>query len=202
MCGSDDEVALGFAARRFPLNTHICFLYDGTETRDGVLGPYLSSGIAQFQYIEFFADVDEIVDLDPRIRGLGLADPDKVVAITATRKYCPEGVFCPGPMLERLRDVYDTARGSGFAGGRVFAEMSWALRGFPGSDDLVEYEARINDLLVSAPMTVLCAYDARRFSGDLLADVVAVHPMTLSAGALIGNKHFLTVDEYMQSRRQ
>ena len=78
---------------------------------------------------------------------------------------------------------------------------TWQLRRPPGSGQLVEYEARISGRLASAPMTVICAYDTRRFPGDLLADVVAVHPMTLTAERMIMNKSPLTPEEYRQSVR-
>jgi hypothetical protein len=201
MSGSGTDVALGFAARRYPLRTHICFLFNGDLSRDAVLMPYVSSGIAQHQYIEFFADVDEDAELVPRVHSLNLGEGHtRLSTFTASRKYCPEGMFSSAEMLQRLRSIYDFSRNGGYAGGRIFAEMSWALRGFPGTEELVEYEASINDLLVTAPMTVVCAYDTSRFGGDVLADVAAAHPTILSAGSLISNGHCLTVEEYRQSR--
>jgi hypothetical protein len=202
MSAGGPDVALGFAARRYPLNTHICFLFNGEMSRDAVLMPYVSSGIAQHQYIEFFPDVDEDSELDPRVRRLNLGEEHTSLgAFPASRKYCPEGTFSSAGMLQRLQQIYDASRAGGYAGGRIFAEMTWALRGFPGTEELVEYEASINDLLVAAPMTVVCAYDTSRFGGDLLADVAAAHPTILSAGSLISNGHCLTVEEYRRSRR-
>jgi MEDS: MEthanogen/methylotroph, DcmR Sensory domain len=46
--------------------------------------------------------------------------------------------------------------------------MSWARKGIPGSDDLVEYEARLNIEFRAVPTTGLCQYDARIFDGETL----------------------------------
>lgn len=40
--------------------------------------------------------------------------------------------------------LLDEATAAGFAALRAAAEMTWALGGYPGSEQLVEYEARLN----------------------------------------------------------
>lgn len=55
--------------------------------------------------------------------------------------------------------------------------MSWAARGIPGAERIVEYEAGINRILTTTPMSVLCDYDLRRFDGATNFAVLGLHSM-------------------------
>ena len=68
--------------------------------------------------------------------------------------------------------------------------MTWALKGVPGSDKLIEYESGINNLIESHPMTVICQYDANQFDGATLMDVLRVHPYMIAQGRIVSNPYY------------
>ena len=41
--------------------------------------------------------------------------------------------------------------------------MTWSLRDAPGVDQLVGYEARLNEFMPRYPQIILCLYDLLRF---------------------------------------
>jgi hypothetical protein len=104
-------------------------------------------------------------------------------------------------MLDVLRGFHGTMLEDGHAGGRVSGEMSWALRGIPGSDRLMEYEALVNGVLATHPVTAICQYDARRFDGQLIFDVLKVHPMMIVNGQVVRNPYYMRPEEFLGSRR-
>ncbi|MCZ7400963.1 MAG: MEDS domain-containing protein [Candidatus Methanoperedens sp.] len=112
--------------------------------------------------------------------------------------YCPCGKFVPSEMLTRLSGCYDQAIIAGYPGARVSGEMSWALKGIPGSERLMEYEALINTLCDKHPVTPICQYDARRFDGATLLNVLKVHPMMIVQGKIVQNPYFIEPQEFLR----
>ena len=74
--------------------------------------------------------------------------------------------------------------------------MSWALRGIPGSEGLIEYEALINTISQTQPVTPICQYDARRFDGATLLNVLRVHPLMIVQGRIVHNPYYITPEEF------
>jgi hypothetical protein len=186
------QVSLGFTPDQYPEGTHICYLYDDDEERKRFMSAYVSSGLDGLETVTYIADVAPDL-LKPAIEALGAgssqAHRNHFVAASAVDTYCPDGHFVPDRMLERLRDMY-ALHPAGCAGARVTGEMTWALRGIPGSDRLIEYEGRINDLSQTYPTTVLCQYDMRKFDGATIFDLLAVHPIMVVHGQIMRNPFY------------
>ncbi len=51
-------------------------------------------------------------------------------------------------MLALVEEVLQGGKAQGFRLTRLVANMEWALEDFPGVNDLVEYETRLNYILV------------------------------------------------------
>jgi len=79
----------------------------------------------------------------------------------------------------------------------VTGEMSWSLKDYPGSRDLLEYEARINLLVRDVPTTAVCQYDARLFDGATLYGILSVHPMMIVHGRVVRNPYYLEPEVFL-----
>lgn len=203
------HVPLGRNKELFPEGTHCCLIFSDEEERQRAVGPYLAHGLAHGEVVHYFADVTSPEQVHAWLRELDvdIPPPEEVTSsrgqlelIEAQRCYCPAGVFVPDEMLGKLIRCYHEAVESGHAGARVTGEMTWALRGLPGSDRLVEYEARINLIVDEHPVTAVCQYDARRFDGATILDVLRVHPMMLVHGQVVRNPYYTRPDEFLRRR--
>jgi len=56
-----------------------------------------------------------------------------------------QGLFDPDGMIVLLRVETERALAEGYPALRVTGEMSWAPRGLPCSERLIEYEAKLNE---------------------------------------------------------
>jgi hypothetical protein len=194
------QVSLGFTPDLYPEGTHICYLYDNEEERKHFMSAYVSSGIDEREAVTYLADAAPDM-LERAIEELGIAAPlqerqDQLTVATAVETYCPGGRFVPETMLDCLRDMYAFHRATGCAGARATGEMTWALHDIPGSDRLIEYEGRINDLLETYPLTVICQYDTRRFDGATIFEVLSVHPIMIVHGQIMRNPFYIPPDQY------
>lgn len=202
MSDSERVISLGFTAESFPAGTHMCYIYNDDTERRGVVSKYVESGLAAREKVSYFVDLVSPEDLPAQLSTLAIDLPPDIdargLSITlALDTYCPDGTFLPERMLENLRSMYTSSIDEGYAGARVTGETTWTLRGVPGSARLIEYEALINTVVRTYPTTVICQYDARRFDGATLFDVLNVHPMMIIRGQVVRNPYYVAPDHFL-----
>ena len=64
--------------------------------------------------------------------------------------------------------------------------------------DLLRYEAELNHILEDHPLTTVCQYDARRFDGALIMDMLSVHPMMIVRGQLVKNPSYVSPEIFLE----
>ena len=202
MCETKRSIRLGAGEDLFGEGTHACLVYGDEEQREATIGRFLALGLAAGEQIGYTADEtppDEVrrwlADVDPL--AVQAAGDGAFELLDACDVYAPNGVFEPGAMLETLERRYRDAMAHGYTGARVSGEMTWALRGLPGSERLIEYEARINLIVDADPITVVCQYDARRFDGATILDVLRVHPTMIVRGQVLRNPYYVRPEEFL-----
>jgi hypothetical protein len=100
-------------------------------------------------------------------------------------------------MIALLEEAFDSDRQKGFGLTRLWANMEWALKDFPGVHDIFEYESRVNYVLPKNDTVTVCTYDVRRFSASLLIDVLRTHPYAIVGGILQKNSFYVPPDEFL-----
>ena len=61
----------------------------------------------------------------------------------------------------------------------------------------MDSEAWVNEALVTHPITAICQYDARRFDGATIFDVLMVHPMMIVHGHVTKNPYYMQPHEFL-----
>ena len=188
-------INLGFTEDAFPEGTHMCYIYADDEERAGIISKFIESGLPQGEAVGYFADLPCPEDVPAHLAGLGIHLPHAQSAgcfhcDLAERIYCPDGTFVPRRMWDRIMALYLDSVCAGHSGVRASGEMTWALKDLPGTDDLITYESGLNSLVLEWPATLVCQYDARRFSGATLYDVLQVHPYMIVQGQIVRNPNY------------
>lgn len=203
MCAQHLEIDLGFTDRKQPAGTHMCLIFQDEFERRKIIAKFLEKGLLEQEKVAYFADVmtkDEVVDW---LRGYDIDITEQMTAKNfeiqdALTAYCPQGKFVPEEMLDRLKAFYNESLENGYNQARVSGEMSWALKGIPGSDRLMEYEAWVNEVFKTHPITAICQYDANKFSGAVIMDVLKVHPMMIVKGQIVHNPYYMTLELFLK----
>jgi hypothetical protein len=76
--------------------------------------------------------------------------------------------------------------------------MDWVYRQPPGTERLMEYEARMNLLVPTFDCTFMCLYDLSKVSGDTLIDIMSTHPYVILRGQIRRNPFFIRPEEYLR----
>lgn len=200
------KMSLGFTHEAFPAGTHMCYIYNDDDECREALAKYIESGLLEGEEVHYFyhAVMGETPEAARRRIGVpSSAEGSRGVfkLARALDTYCPDGRFVPERMLNCLRDVYLSSIENGFTGTRVSGEMGWALEGLPGTERLIEYEARVNTVVAEYPCTALCQYDARRFDGATLFHVLSVHPAMVVQGQVVRNPYYIQPEKFLARLR-
>jgi hypothetical protein len=197
----DKKISLGFAEEKVPAGSHICYIFNDESERHKIMAKYLQSGFLAGEKLLYVFDTISKEELKATLEELGvdLSVPRQIDLKDVHTIYYPHGSFSSSDMLEAIKQYYLQALKDGYAGARGTGEMSWALRGYPGSERVIEYEARLTSLLRQYPYTAICQYDARLFDGATIFDVLMVHPLMIVRGQLVSNPYFIEPDEYLRT---
>ena len=205
-CADRRTISLGFTEERVLEGQHICYLFNDDFERRRVMAKYMESGLLAREKVLYLVDAmtpDEMLDC---VEELGVDARSKSAELTmmeATPAYCPNGVFNSDEMLDVVRDFYRQATDEeGYAGARGTGEMGWCLvEGRADKASLMAYEARLTLLLADYPYTACCQYDARRFDGNMIMDVLAIHPVMIVRGQLVQNPFYVEPERFLSEYR-
>jgi hypothetical protein len=67
-----------------------------------------------------------------------------------------------------------------------------------GLNELLEYEARLNQILPKFPDPVICVYDLAKFTAGPVMDILRTHPMVIIGGLMAENPFFVAPDLFLQ----
>lgn len=199
-----NNICIGFTPDSFPQGTHICYIYKDEDERKEVIAKFVESGLLGGELVGYFVDAISPEEMREHLASLGIslapgAKQEQLAIIDAAKTYCGDGCFEPAAMLEKVGELYRRSQTEGYSGARATGEMAWALRGIPGSEKLIEYESRLNLLVEHHPITLICQYDANRFDGATIYDVLNVHPMMIVRGQVVRNPYYVAPAEFLAS---
>ena len=102
-------------------------------------------------------------------------------------------------MYNMIEDVLKNVRSKSFSRVRTCGDMTWALREMPGTDELMEYESRVNALTREHDCTLMCVYDVNKFSGKAVMDVLATHPVVVMNDRIYENPYYVEPTEFLRT---
>ena len=201
------ERAVEFAGGRLGAHRHICAFFNGLDEEHRVLRSFITDGLDGGD--KGFHIVDPELR-DEHLRRLAEAgiDVERAMASGQLEVRAWQEAHLRGDRFEQdamLTLVDDVLRGNvaaGYPATRIVAHMEWALLDRPGVDDLVEYETRVNYVLLKYDDPVICTYDLSKFGAAVVFDVLRTHPMVIIGGVLQENPFFVPPDQFLLELRE
>jgi hypothetical protein len=198
-------ISLGFDAEPHPMGTHMCFIFNDEQERRWVTSKFIQSGLNGHEQVSYFVDTMTPENLKKWMVELGVTLPDELEGrqfnfAEAEKTYCPDGTFRVDRMIDTVGEAHHRNIREGYVGARLTGEMTWSKRGLPGSQNLAEYECRLNILLRAVPTTAVCQYDAQRFDGATLYDILSVHPMMIVHGQVVRNPDYIEPEVFLADK--
>jgi hypothetical protein len=199
---SSPTVSLGFTKERFPVGVHVCQIFSNDDERQDSLLSFLLSGLQAGERTSCFSDkaTEPIVSEFLGRHGVSFEQASESGAFTlasARSVYFQDNRFDPERMLGLLTKYHEDSVQQGYPAARVIGEMTPDVEHVPGGSRLLEYESKVSLLLREHPVTAVCQYDARSFSGSTIMDILKVHPLMVLRGSVVHNPFFIPPEEFL-----
>jgi hypothetical protein len=183
--------------------SHVCAFVDSRDQQYEIFLPFLREGLNCGECLLNIVAQQNRADHTERLQDGGI-DSDELVADGRQKllgfedTYLKDGRFSADAMLATIEEAMLGIRREGFPALRGFGEMHWAVNGLPGTEQLIEYEARLNYLLPQFDASIVCVYDVSKFSGRLVMDVLSTHPKVILGGQIFENPYYMQPDEFLK----
>lgn len=142
--------------------------------------------------------------VDPRQRDVHEArlqprapSADLLEVTTWNEAHLKGGSFNEVRMIAALDEMIGQHAATGRPAMCLVGQMEWILSSPPGIEQLVSYEASVNEVLTRGKTPTVCIYDVRRMSGSLVMDLLRAHPLTVLNGVLHENPFYTPPDEML-----
>jgi MEDS: MEthanogen/methylotroph, DcmR Sensory domain len=201
------EQPIHFANATLGAERHICAFFSSPEEEYRVLAPFIREGIERGEKAFHIVDPQLKDEYVRRLREMGI-DTDtaekrgQLVVRRWQDAYLRDGHFDQDRMIALAEEVLSSGAKEGYPLTRLVAHMEWALEDFPGVNDLVEYETRVNFMLPKYKDPVICTYDCNKFGAGVAMDILRTHPMVILGGVLQRNPFFVPPAEFLAELRE
>jgi hypothetical protein len=182
----------------FRQGDHICSIYETEPEQLATAATFLADGLRRGERILYVGEHQAALH---RFRDAlrqeafdagSLTSRGALIEMTHSDAHLLDGRFDAGRMLAMLTEIVERALDDGLSGLRVCGEMSWLLAGAPGSEQVYEYEARLNPFFSSVRAAGMCQYNRRTLPRRHLDMALATHSTAVIGGRQNFNPFYQT----------
>jgi hypothetical protein len=195
--------AAQLAGARLDRYFHACAFFHSRDEEYRVMAPFVREGLEGGEKAIHITDPQRRPDHLARLGASGIdtqtaLESGQMQVLSWDETYLSGGKFDPESMLGLLEAALQLGREEGFPRTRIIGHMEWALEERPGVQRLLEYEARVNDVLASHQEPAVCVYDLTRLGAQVAMDVLRTHPLVILDGVARENPFFVRPVDFLK----
>jgi len=189
------------AHAQFRNHFHACAFVNGPAEEQAVIDPFFVEGMRRGEKAVYIVDLERRDDHDRRL-GAWAPSPDLLEVTGWNDAHLKGGSFDQDRMMEDLDVLIRGHAASGRPPMRLVGQMGWVFSSPPGIEQLVAYEANVNEVLNRGRTPTVCVYDLRRLSGSMVMDLLRAHPLTVMNGVLHENPFYTPAQSMLHELQQ
>jgi len=191
------------ALERLKPHDHLCSIYESQGEQFAVSIPFIRMGLERGEKCIYIADDHNVGDVRNALRAEGVdleqaTGSGALAVLTKEHAYMKQGHFDPDWMFTFWQEATDQAMAAGLSALRATGETDWVQRGGPGLERWMEYESRLTQTLAHSNCCALCQYNRRRYSPEVILDVIRTHPIVIYGETVCRNFYFVPPEEFLQ----
>ncbi|GAA4121842.1 hypothetical protein GCM10022250_03870 [Flavobacterium chungbukense] len=183
---------------------HICGFFDSREQQYEVIIPYIMEGLNANDKVINILESSRHGEHCRCLADNGISIAEKLSSgqlevLASENTYINGGKFAADKMYDMLENTLLSASRGGYESVRACGDMVWALKNLPGTDELLDYEAKLNLLTPKHSCSLICMYDVSSFSESTLKDVLLTHPYVIKDGKISKNELYVEPSALLSS---
>ena len=189
------------------VHDHVCLIHGAAEEWPGeMVLHFLDQGLKRGEKCLYVLEAHRGDEVGERLRRAGMDVTALIasgqLAFHESESYTRSLSFDPNRVIALLVTEAQKAMDQGYRALRVTDEMSWALPGRPGSEKVLEYEAKLNrDFFPRYPCIALCQYHQAKFDVDVIKGAIMTHPLVARGDHIYGNSYYIPPEAFLGERR-
>jgi hypothetical protein len=197
---------ISLAGSQLGQTRHVCAFFSSDEEEYRVMLPFIKSGFACGDKAVHVVNPEQ---REEHLRQLATAGIDaetfeqtgQLEICVNTDIYLRECGFDQDRMLDAFEKLASGNVPGEFQLSRIVCRMDWALADRTYIDNVIEFEARVNEVWSRHDDAVICTYRLDKFGGDAVIDVLRTHPLVIIGGILQQNPFFTPPEEFLREVR-
>jgi len=199
-----------FSGVRLGQHRHVCAFFNSIDEEYRVLRSFIRDGFDRGEKTTYIVDHANRQDHLAQLRKAGVDVQEKMGTgqldvLPWTDMYVRDHCFDQDAMLASVEELIQSGTAAGYALTRLVGHhMDWLFRDKSAVNDLLEYEARLNNVLSKYNDPVICTYDLTKFGANVAMDIMRTHEVAIIGGVLQENPFYVPPDQFlveMQGRR-
>ncbi|HEY3496759.1 MAG TPA: MEDS domain-containing protein [Polyangiaceae bacterium] len=180
---------------------HACAFVNGLEDEESIIDPFLLDGIRHGEKAVYIVDPAARKLHENRLSSR-TSDRELLEVKTWNEAHLQGGSFDRDRMIGTLDVMLQEHAQERRPPMRLVGQMGWVFSSPPGIEQLIDYEATVNEVLNRHRTPTVCVYDVRRLSGSMMMDLLRTHPIAVMNGVLQENPFYTPPDVMLQDLQQ
>ena len=187
---------------------HVCAFFNDLDEEHRVLRSFFKDGFDHGEKATHIVEVDKRADYLQRLAAAGInvremMDAGQLEVLPWTDMYVRDHRFDQDAMLASVEELIQSGASAGYPRTRLVGHhMDWLFLDEPAVNNLLQYEARLNDVLSKYNAPVICNYDLSKISASVAMNIMRTHPLVIVGGLLRENPFFVPPDEFLLEIRE
>jgi hypothetical protein len=196
-----------FAGSQLAETRHVCAFFNSEEEEYRVLLPFIQDGFTRGEKAVHVVNPGQQHNHLQRLAAAGIdtataEQRGQFELRTNTEAYIRDGRFDQDRMLQVFEQLASANAEGAAPPSRIVCRMDWVVDQGSYTDDVVEFESRVNEVWDRREDAVICTYHLGKFGGDTVIDIMRTHPMVIIGGLLQHNPFYPPPEEFLREVRE
>ena len=184
--------------------SHICQLYNKVAEIIGVTARLLEMGLANDEKCLFAGSPTSVREMEQALTKAGInvaaAQESGQLVLHSDRDALLIGKrFDPWHLLSTHQTFIAQARRENWKACRISIDMTWLTAEGATPEQVIKYEAGADAIFTfqNAPIIALMHYDYAKLPGDLIREMVKLHPILVVGKFIKRNPYYVNSEQYL-----
>ena len=198
------ELEVGGKRERIRPGIHICQFYKQPNETTHTALPLMRDGLRTRDKCYFAGPLPRIEEIRKALRTAhfdvdAAIDSGQLQLVEDRAELLSRGRFDPYHLLSTHQALISRSLNEGWHSVRAVLDMGWLTQGVSTPEQILKYEAAADAVFTfqSRPIVALLQYNYSELPGELVVELLKLHPIAIVGRFIKRNPYYVNAEEYM-----